>query len=437
MTRSQSCDVAVVGAGAAGFGAAVAASGAGLSTVLIEGGPAPGGNVRAALVHTICGLYHASLEGEPTYANAGLPQAFAESLRVRGGAGNPARSRSAVYVPIDPEMFSRHAAARLQDCKGLNLRFNHRVTQADLATTPEGTSRLEILSEDEVHELQAKVVIDTSGDAAVAAAGGARFEEAPPDGLQHASLIFRMDNVATPDLDRMETGRISVAVARAAKSGDLPASVESAVVRHGVHEGQIYVTLNLPKALPGLEGRTFAPLDPTFRALFDKAALETAGQLGDFLVRSRPAFASAHIGALPETIGVRETRRIHGLRRLETEAVSRGRRSDEEVCVSTWPIELWSEHRRVHFEPTDGPCSVPLGALVSSSHPGLGMAGRCMSASHEALGATRVLGTAMATGEAIGTAAGLALSAGTDLAAVDPALVRERIAATTIPGKKP
>ena len=55
------------------------------------------------------------------------------------------------------------------------------------------------------------------------------------------------------------------------------------------------------------------------------------------------------------------------------------------------------------------------------------MAGRCMSATHEALGALRVIGTAMATGEAVGAAAALAVSGGTGLRAVDPAEVRRLV----------
>ena len=51
-----------------------------------------------------------------------------------------------------------------------------------------------------------------------------------------------------------------------------------------------------------------------------------------------------------------------------------------------------------------------------------------MSASHEALGALRVLGTSLASGEAVGVAAALALDGGSDLAAVDAKSVRDRIA---------
>jgi hypothetical protein len=109
------------------------------------------------------------------------------------------------------------------------------------------------------------------------------------------------------------------------------------------------------------------------------------------------------------------------------EDVLSGRVRDDEVARSSWPIELWSDHRRARFEYPEAPCSVPLGALVSRSHARLGAAGRCLSASHEALGALRVIGTALATGEAVGIAAALAADTRSTLAEIAAQDVRHHI----------
>jgi hypothetical protein len=88
------------------------------------------------------------------------------------------------------------------------------------------------------------------------------------------------------------------------------------------------------------------------------------------------------------------------------------------VARSSWPVEMWRGHKGANFKYPAGVAEIPLQALISRSHDNLGMAGRCMSGSHMALGALRVLGTAMATGEAIGLAAALAADAGCPLVEV-------------------
>jgi hypothetical protein len=186
----------------------------------------------------------------------------------------------------------------------------------------------------------------------------------------------------------------------------------------------LYATLTLPP----LPGRPYTPLDQDYLETLRAQAKEWADAVVAFLRESRPGFARARIADWPARVGVRETRRVRGRVELTREDVLEGRRRRDEVAISTWPIELWEDHRRPRLEWPVAACSVPLEALVSRSHPRLGMAGRCLSASREALGALRVIGTALATGEAVGVAAALAADAGTGLAAVAPEHVRARIA---------
>jgi hypothetical protein len=53
--------------------------------------------------------------------------------------------------------------------------------------------------------------------------------------------------------------------------------------------------------------------------------------------------------------------------------------------------------------------------------------GRCLGADREALGALRVIGTALASGEAAGVAAARAADSDCTLAEVDPEQVRDQI----------
>jgi hypothetical protein len=420
-------DVAVVGGGAAGIAAAVAAAGCGARTLLVERAATLGGNVSQALVHTICGLYHAAESGEAVVANPGFPRRFAASLRRAGAAGAPERAGRVWVLPTDPPRVAAVAVAICEATPELDLRLGHELVGVDLATGGAGLQQLRVRSaRDGERDLTAAVVVDASGDAAAAVLGGAATEMAGPDALQLPSYIFRLadvDAAAFQELQGFARLRITHAVAGAVRSGALPEGCESVLVRPGSEAGQLYVTLNLPR--PG--DREYAPLDPACAAELGARGRSAAEQVVAFLRHTRAAFEKCRVDAWPDRVGVRETRRVSGVTPISGDDVRAGRRREDEVALSTWPIELWQDHRRAHFEHPDGPCSVPLGALISHSHPRLAVAGRCLAADREALGALRVLGAALATGEAAGVAAALAVDAGIPLGQVAPERVRHHI----------
>ncbi|HYC55068.1 MAG TPA: FAD-dependent oxidoreductase [Candidatus Binatia bacterium] len=413
---NQSCDVLVVGGGPAGIAAALAAAACGARTVLLERESMLGGNVSQAFVHTICGLYLPSAQHEAVHAHAGLPQAFAKALAARGGAGEIGWAGSAGFLAIDPLVF---AALGADSCKraGVQVRCDADVVEvraserwhAALAGGP---------------AIGAGAIIDCSGDATAAALAGLRVEQSPGEELQHASYIFRVDGVDAASLTPMERARTATAVAHAARHGRLPGHAASIAIRCAVATPSAFVTINLPKP----EASAFDPLDPCAVDAMNGAARATARTLLRFLVAERAPFARARMGQEPARIGIRETRRVVGVERVEVDDVLSGRRRHDEACISTWPVELWQRSDRLTFRAGAGPCSIPMGALIAADAHRLAMAGRCASASHEASGAIRVIATSMAMGEAAAVASALAVQRDVALAGVGAGEVRDVVA---------
>jgi hypothetical protein len=426
MPKPASFDVAVVGGGAAGVAAAIAAARLGARTLLAERSERLGGNATQAGVHTICGLYRAVDAGEPVWANPGFPRRFAQGFAAAGGAGPVERVGRVYVLPTYAARIAPYAAELCAALLGSSLRLRTELIGVDPPTAAGEPARL-VLREPggDPENVEAAIVVDSSGDAAAGALASAELAMAEPDELQLPSFIFRMGGADRSELGAFERLRITHAIAGAVRSGALPVGCESVLLRPGEAADELVLTLNLPRPTE----QAYDPLDACQRERLEALARGRAERVAAFLVRTRPAFAGSRIVAWPERLGIRESRRLRGLETLTAADVLEGRSRQDEVAVSTWPIELWQDHRRARFEHPRGPSSIPLGALVSRSHAWLGMAGRCLSATHEALGALRVIGTALATGEAVGVAAALAADAGSALDAIAAKDVRHHILA--------
>ncbi|MDJ0786930.1 MAG: FAD-dependent oxidoreductase [Myxococcota bacterium] len=418
----EAVDVAVVGGGPAGIAAALAAAREGARTLLFEREPRLGGNAANAFVHTVCGLYEGLEQGEdgtPVFTNPGLPRHVARALTHAGDAGPPERAGKVFYLPIDPAGFSRLAARECERAPGLVVRLGVAIDEVE--SRDDG-----FVVRSEAGATRASILLDTSGDATTAArvGCGTRRAERP----QRPSYVFRLSGVDTAALAGFERVRTSVSVQTGVREGALPARCESVTVRAGVASGDAFVTLTLPSQTD--EGDL---ANPAVVAAHCAEGRELAERVFAFLQRERAPFRGARVSAWPHRVGVRETARAEGRIVLGAEDVLEGRSHPEEVARSSWPIELWEDHRRARFQHPKGSCSIPLGCLVSERRPRLGFAGRCLSASHEALGAVRVIGTALATGEAVGVAAALAADAGHALGDAPAAEVRRRITASAAP----
>jgi hypothetical protein len=412
-------ELLVVGGGPAGIAAAIAGARNGARTLLIERYGYLGGNLTAGLVGPCMTSY--SLDGEQQLIK-GIFEELVLRMEAVGGALHPSKIPAgspycgfidyghARVTPFDPEAV-KFAALELCREAGVALQFH---TMAVDTIVEDGAVRgVVAASKSGLEAIRAQVVVDCSADADVAVRAGAGWEKGrAEDGLvQPMTLFFR---VAGVDDARVEAyvrehpddyRPFASLVAKAREAGEFP------IPRKGVG---LYKTLE-----PGVWRINTTRLhfkDGTDVRSLTEAEIEGREQVQALLRFFRkwlPGFENVRLLDTAATIGVRETRRIVGEYVLTVEDLASGREFEDVVALCGYPVDIHS--------PTgdgggaDGSYTtanvyqIPYRSLVPKDVDGLLVAGRCISATHEALGAIRVMPPAFAMGEAAGTAAAIAL----------------------------
>lgn len=390
-------DVAVVGGGAAGIAAAVSAARAGARVALIDRNGMLGGQTSGAMVHSICGLYLLSGdESRPSQpANHGFPMEFANGLIAMGGARGPVRMGRLDVLLHEPAAFAILADRLCANLTGLEVRLHTEI----LAVESDGARfLLRLNSRGRQEELVAGTVVDATGDAEAAALAGAACAQS--DRLQRPAYIFKLAGVNPQAMTADGRIRVAQVLSAAVADGTLPASSLGTTFRRGVVEEEVWATTDL--AADG-----FDPFDSRWLSAIEREGRDIASQVLRFLRAKVPEFRRAAIAAFPGRSGIRESRRILGQYELTADDVRQGASFADAVAFSAWPIELRETHTgpKFRFPLENRPCGIPLRSLRARDIPSLFMAGRCISCSHEAQAAIRVIGTCLATGEAAGKAA--------------------------------
>jgi len=150
-----------------------------------------------------------------------------------------------------------------------------------------------------------------------------------------------------------------------------------------------------------------------------------------FFRESLPGFEHCELVDTATMIGVRESRRIEGEYQLELSDLQSGRHFDDTIALCAYPVDIHDPTGAGggvdESAGTANAYEIPYRSLVPRGVDGLLVAGRSLSASHEALAAVRVMPPAFAMGEAAGTAASMAAGAGVAPRDVDIAALRRAL----------
>lgn len=393
--ESHQFDLCVVGGGLAGLIAAVSAARHGARVALVQDRPVLGGNCSSEIRMHVCGAH-----GKHTRETGLLEELLLDNFRY---------NYTPTYALWDSVLY-----AKAQYQPGLALFLNCSVNGATMDGNRLRSVRAWQLTTETWHTIQATLFADCSGDGILAPLSGAHYRVGR-EGRDEFG-----ESIAPPVPDRKTMGMSCLLQAR---EHDKPQSFvappwaytytdPSHLRGRGVH-------LRFSNFWWMEVGGEHDSIHDTERCR--EELLRIAFGVWDYLKNHAPDkddftnFALDWQGFLP---GKRESRRYYGdhiLTQLDVEASGR---FPDLVAYGGWsmddhfPAGFYHPKAGTIFHPAPSPFGIPYRSLYSRNIENLFCAGRCHSATHSAMSATRVMGTTSLMGQAVGTAAAIAVRDG-------------------------
>jgi len=415
-------DVVVVGGGSAGLAAAIASARAGARTVLIERYGFFGGNATAAWVGTICGLYRKSPDGFDRVCR-GFAGEWADAIAATGLGGGPVPFKETAVFLYVPWAYKFLADRLVTSEPNLTPLLHCSVT--DVARTGSTIDAVVVGSKRGPLAVTGSVFVDASGDADVVHHAGLATDLGGPGQRQFPSMQFLMQDVDVGAAYAAGLDKLNELLQTTGREWGL--SRTGGAVLPTPRKGEVYGAMTRI----GVDGHSPDMTDP-----FEATAAEIAGRAeaekaGSFLIENMPGFEHAYFADTPTQLGVRETRRARGDYELTGDDVLGAARFDDAIACGAWPQEFHVAGTETQYVWLDEGAyyQVPYRSLLVQGVDNLLVAGRCISATHEALASTRVIAPSMAQGEAAGIAGAMAARTGTSLRALDVAAVQDALRA--------
>lgn len=416
-------DVLIVGAGSAGCCAAIAAREAGCGLVmLIERAGFPGGTSTQAL-DTFYGFFTPG--DTPRKVAGGISDRVVDALDDAGAVfQRPNTYGAGTGVNYNPERLKRVWDILLAEA-GVDLLLHTQLV--DVETDGDRPVSVVIFGKQGLSRIKARVFIDASGDADFCHFAGIPYETAgESEPVQTMTTTFRMANV---DLDLYQkSGGNRMLMERMADAVD---SGSHALPRKA---GSIHA-MNTGGCISTVAARVagFSALDATDLTRAEREGRRQAFVYEEFLRDRVPGFACSNIIGLSSGIGVRESRRVHGLYRLTREDCLGRATFEDKVLLCGAPIE---DHRQsadgeeeTHwaYVPNGGVYEVPYRTLLPWNSTNVLVCGRCFSATHDAHASCRSMAQTMAMGHAAGVAAAISIQQRTTLPEVPVSMLQDEL----------
>ena len=438
---SADVDVVVLGGGVAGLAASLAAAEGGASVLLIERGNVLGGTATAGMM---------ALFYTPYRCAHGIPKRIFDRLIAAGGAF------PGEVISFDHEVFKSVAFEMVGEA-GIEVLL-HTIC-ADVIMDGDRVRGLVIENKGARSAVLGRILIDASGDADIAARAGAPVVKGRESDakMRPMTLLFRLGGVdvaamldyvrANPEEFSKDPNQFMLDI----EGGNIRIFGFFGLVEQGRQTGLLYPDCHYFRVESVMPARgtmlvntvRIYDVDGTNPRDVSRAEIEGRRQqklLLEFARAYLPGFANAYVVDSASHIGVRETRRIVGPYVLTEEDIVEQVTFDDSIG-----IDSNRQNRKGARHSPDGKegssedaetreqvaqlfvYEIPYRCLLPQGIEGLLVAGRAISANHEADGYTRNQPACMVTGQAAGAAAALALRCQTMPRQLDVALLQAEL----------
>ncbi len=439
--RTKLFDVIVAGGGTAGVIAGIAAARNGAKTLIVDKQRCLGGQFTAGMQGAWVGF------------------SDKEKLIVKGitwELRNILKGRNAI-VEDDPNtdvcfLYDTEVAKVVLDemvSKEPNLSTYLNTSIVDVIAEGDTVVGLVVLSEMEMIEIRAKVVIDCTGDAVVSAKAQAPFEIREKKDIQPMTLIGKMAGV---DMERVRKyyeenppvhdasvppawhdfktfpGFMHFGLRDELQNVQLPPHLEYlrdwlAIFTSTPNPGE--VTINCSGAI---EAHSIAGFeDRAEQEVFSQKCLYDVAEALRLYV---PGFENAYLTAIASLLGIRESRRIIGDYKVTLEDFLSAREFEDSIGRGAMPAGTHTPDgiTMVVYDLEPGKSmTIPYRCMLPKGKEGLLVAGRCVSYEAPVANCIRCMPQCMVMGEAAGTAAAIAVKQGTTPRNVNIGLLQETL----------
>ena len=417
-----SCDVAVFGAGPAGLAAAITAARKGMKVLLIEKNGYLGGTLSSGIA--LLGF----LDVTGRQCIAGFAQEFVSRLQDEGHSLGHRYCPKHNSVSCVSSEYAKILAAKMCKEAGVDVLLHSETHSVE--TKDNYITSVKVYGKCNETTVAAKYYIDCTGDGDVAYLAGCDYEKGQADTgvLQPPTVIFTLENVHMEELFEyldshpeeltynkiMDVGPgydveyfrssknycfvgLTATCNKLRETGELPVKRENLIFIGSPNTNEVYVnsTRLLNTDATDIWSLTNAELEGQIQA----------GKLTEMLRKHVAGFENCFISSICPNLGVRETRRFAGQKRLEIDQAFQSLVPEDTIALSGYKIDIHSgDSLKTEFKTIDKPFGIPFGCLVSKNYDNLLFAGRCISTDARVIGSTRVMPTCMAMGQAAGTA---------------------------------